>query len=92
MEGKMRWAPIIMYGKTGCEDTDRSRMFMQERGIPFREVNIDHDPEGEFFVRFLNQGARATPTIVIGDPDYRVILVEPDNARLEEVLRATRRP
>ncbi len=92
MEGKMTYPPIHVYGQTGCEDTARVRLYLVDHNIPFQETNIDHDPLAEAFVRFWNGGGKVTPTIVIGEKDYRVVLVEPDNARLEEVLRATRRP
>ncbi len=78
---------ITMYGATDCDDTERTRTYLQERGIPFREVNIDHDPEAERFVIFINGGFRSTPTLVIGEGKRKLILTEPTNNQLEEVLR-----
>lgn len=92
MEGKMRYPPIQMYGQTGCEDTERARIYFTDHNVPFQETNIDYDPQAEAFVRFWNAGQKVTPTIVFGEKDYRVVLVEPDDARLEEVLRTTLRP
>ncbi len=78
---------ITMYGATDCDDTERTRAYLQERGIPFREVNIDHDPDAERFVIFINGGFRSTPTLVIGEGKRKLILTEPTNNQLEEALR-----
>ncbi len=78
--------PIVMYGSTTCDDTERSRGHLQARGIPFREVNINYDPEAERFVIFINGGYRSTPTLVIGEGKLKTILTEPTNAELDEVL------
>ncbi|MFQ5400592.1 MAG: glutaredoxin family protein [Anaerolineae bacterium] len=78
--------PITMYGSTTCDDTERSRDHLRARGIPFREVNIDHDPAAEQFVIFVNGGYRSTPTLVIGTGKRKTILTEPTNDELDEVL------
>lgn len=78
--------PVVMYGATGCEDTARSRDYLTARGVPFREVNIDHDPDGERFVIVANEGARWTPTLIIGSGRDRRLLTEPTDAELGEVL------
>ncbi|MFQ5433285.1 MAG: glutaredoxin family protein [Anaerolineae bacterium] len=81
--------PIVMYGSTTCDDTERSRNHLQALGIPFREVNIDHDPEAEQFVIFINGGYRSTPTLVIGEGKLKTILTEPTNAELDKALAGT---
>lgn len=78
--------PIVIYGSTTCDDTERTREFLQERGIPFEEVNIDHDPAAEQFVIFLNNGYRSTPSLVIGEGRRRTLLVEPTNEELENLV------
>lgn len=78
---------IILYGKTYCEDSDRSRAHLQKLGVPFREVNIDHDADAERFVMFVNGGNRATPTVVIGGGNRRLVLTEPTDEELEEAVR-----
>lgn len=78
--------PIILYGATDCDDTERTRAFLQARGVPFREVNIDHDAEAERFVIFINGGFRSTPTLAIGEGKRKVILTEPTNEELEQAL------
>lgn len=79
--------PIIMYGATHCDDTERTREHLQARGAPFREVNIDHDAEAERFVVFINGGYRSTPTLVFGEGKRKMILTEPTNEELDEAIR-----
>jgi mycoredoxin len=76
-----------MYGATHCGDTFRVRRLLKSRDIPFDEVNIDHNPDAEAFVRFINAGNRTTPTLVIGAGTWKTVLSEPDNLQLEEMLR-----
>jgi mycoredoxin len=73
---------IIMYGATDCDDTERTREYLRNRGVEFREVNIDHDTEAERFVIFINGGLRSTPTLVIDEGKRKVILTEPTNDEL----------
>ncbi|HXF84124.1 MAG TPA: glutaredoxin family protein [Anaerolineales bacterium] len=79
--------PIVMYGATDCDDTERTREYLRARGIPFHEVNIDHDTEAERFVMFINNGYRSTPTLVIGGGKRKIVLTEPTNEELEEAIR-----
>jgi mycoredoxin len=79
--------PITMYGATHCGDTFRVRRLLKSREIPFEEVNIDHDPDAEHFVRFINAGNRTTPTLVIGEGAWKTVLSEPDNLQVDEMLR-----
>lgn len=78
--------PIILYGATECDDTERTRNHLNALGIPFREINIDHDQEAERFVMFINGGYRSTPTLVIGDGKLKYVLTEPSDAQLKEML------
>jgi glutaredoxin len=39
---------------------------MKERGVEFREVNIEQDPSAEEIVRKANDGKRKVPTLEIG--------------------------
>ena len=82
----MSLLPIVIYGSATCDDTERTRDFLHERGIPFEEINIDHDRAAEQFVLFLNNGYRSTPSLVIGKGKRKIILVEPTNEELENLL------
>ncbi|MEW6086671.1 MAG: glutaredoxin family protein [Chloroflexota bacterium] len=78
--------PLTLYGATDCDDTERTRDRLRELGIPFREVNIDHDPEAERFVIFINRGYRSTPTLVFGEGKFKIIVTEPTDQELDQVL------
>lgn len=78
--------PLTLYGATDCEDTEHVRNRLLAAHIPFREVNIDHAPEAERFVQFINHGNRSTPTLVFGEGKYKIILTEPTDAELDHVL------
>lgn len=79
--------PITMYGATHCGDTMRVRRLLQSMTISFSDVNIDHDPEAERFVRFINAGQRSTPTLVVGEGAWKIVVTEPDNLQMDNILR-----
>ncbi|MCS7039925.1 MAG: glutaredoxin family protein [Anaerolineae bacterium] len=78
--------PITLYGSTHCDDTERTRHHLQTLGVPFTEVNIDHDLATEQFVIVINRGYRSTPTLVIGNGKTKLILTEPTDDELSRVL------
>lgn len=77
---------IVMYGSTGCDDTERIREHLTAHQIAFTEVNIDHNPEAERFVVFINNGFRSTPTLVMGEGQLKTILTEPTNDQFDSVF------
>jgi len=58
-------AAITMYTTRWCVDCRRAKLFLQERGVTFREVNIDQSPEAEDLVLRVNNGRRKVPTFEI---------------------------
>lgn len=56
-------AEITIYGTDWCGDCRRTKKFLRERGIAFREVNVDENPEAENLVLQVNNGRRKVPTI-----------------------------
>lgn len=77
---------LTVYGSTDCDDTEHTRERLRACGVPFREVNIDHDPEAERFVLFINGGYRSTPTLVLGEGKRKLILTEPSDQELDATL------
>ena len=67
---------ITMYTSFHCSDCRRAKTFLQERGIAFREVNIDLSPEAEALVLRVNHGRRKVPTF---DVDGRYFANSPFN-------------
>ena len=55
---------IVMYSTTSCSDCKATKLALNSLGLPFKEINIDHDPEGEQRVLQANQGKRSVPTLV----------------------------
>lgn len=78
--------PITVYGAIGCEDTARARAYLKGRGIPFRDVTIDHDKAAYDFVVFINNGSRSTPTVVFGGGKLKTLIAEPSNEELTQLL------
>lgn len=74
-------AEFTVYGTTWCGGARRVRMFLDERGIPYRWVDIDADEAAARKVESLAGGCRSVPTVVWPDGSA---LVEPS---LEELAR-----
>lgn len=58
-------AEIVIYGTPWCGDCRRVKQFLRERGVCFREVNIEETPEAENLVLRVNNGRRKVPTIAL---------------------------
>jgi glutaredoxin len=56
---------ITIYSTTWCADCRRAKQFLRERGVTFREVNIDEVPEAEELVLRVNRGRRKVPTLLV---------------------------
>jgi len=59
--------PIVMYTTTWCGDCRRVKHFLTQRGIAYREVNIETDAEAEAIVLKANRGKRKVPTLKLGE-------------------------
>ncbi len=58
--------PITIYTTTWCGDCRRAKTFLKERGIAYREVNIEEDVEAVALVIKANDGKRKVPTLEMG--------------------------
>jgi mycoredoxin len=58
--------PITMYSTRWCPDCRRAKSFLKERGVEFKEVNIEEDESGEEIVMQANNGKRKVPTLQVG--------------------------
>jgi len=59
--------PITIYSAGWCPDCRRVKNFLKERGVEFREVNIEEDEESEELVLRVNNGKRKVPTLKVGE-------------------------
>ncbi len=76
---------IILYSTAWCGDCRRTKQFLKERGIAFREVNIEESPDAEELVRRVNDGRRKVPTLEV---DGRYFACSPfDPSQLAEELK-----
>ena len=58
--------PITMYSTRWCPDCRRAKTFLKERGVEFREIDIEEDPSAEEIVIRANDGKRKVPTLEVG--------------------------
>jgi mycoredoxin len=59
--------PITMYTTTWCPDCRRAKYFLKQRGVAYREVNIEEDHTAEAIVLKANKGKRKVPTLKVGE-------------------------
>jgi mycoredoxin len=59
--------PVTMYTTRWCPDCLRAKSFLKQRGIAYREVNIEEDETAEAIVLKANNGKRKVPTLKVGD-------------------------
>ena len=56
-----------MYSTVWCGYCKRLKIAMKASGIPFVEVDIEHDPAAAEFVRSVNGGNQTVPTVKFPD-------------------------
>lgn len=77
--------PITIYSAGWCPDCRRVKTFLKERGVEFREIDIDADEKSEELVLRVNHGKRKVPTLKVGE---RYFACSPFNAqKLADQLR-----
>ena len=54
-----------MYTTAWCSDCRHAKLFLNERGVAFQEVNIDQSSEAEELVLRVNHGRRKVPTFEV---------------------------
>ena len=62
---RAKMSQVTMYSTKWCCDCRRAKQFLRERGVDFREVNIDDAPDAEEIVLKANAGRRKVPTIEV---------------------------
>lgn len=56
---------ITLYTTGWCPDCRRTKAFLKERGVAYREVNIEEDESAEEIVLRENNGKRKVPTLEV---------------------------
>jgi mycoredoxin len=75
--------PIIMYTTEWCPDCRRAKSFLKERGVAFREVNIEEDESAEEIVIKANDGKRKVPTLEVGGRFFACSPFDPEKLAAE---------
>ncbi len=57
--------PITIYTTAWCPDCRRAKSFLRERGVEYREVNIEEEDSAEEVVIRANEGKRVVPTLEV---------------------------
>ena len=78
-------APVTMYTTDWCGYCVRLKRLMQREGIPFAEVNIEHDAQAAELVMQANGGNRTVPTLLFADG---VALTNPSIDQVKSQLSA----
>ncbi|WP_328399616.1 glutaredoxin family protein [Nocardia sp. NBC_00403] len=74
--------PIDIYWRRWCPYCQRLGVGLRLAGIPFRKIDVNHDPEAAAHLRTLTGGDEITPTTVINDN----VLINPDVAAIRAAL------
>jgi glutaredoxin len=75
--------PVTMYTAAWCPDCRRAKSFLKERGVPYREVNIEEDESAEETVVKANNGKRKVPTLEVSGRFFACSPFDPDRLAAE---------
>ncbi len=76
--------PIVVYGTTYCGDCSRAKRILQQHGIAYEWINIEHDAAARAYVATASEGMLSVPVLRFPDGE---VLVEPSNSQLREKLK-----
>ncbi len=77
---------ITVYGRPGCAISQMIRRRLDRRGIPYRYVDVDRNPEVRSRLAWQTGGRVRSPTVVVGGE----VLVQPTIEELEWALTRNR--
>ena len=77
-------AEVKVYGADWCSTTRHTRKFLEQMGIVYDYINIDHDRTAAQWVAGQNHGKEKKPTLDIKGQ----VLSSPSDSELVEVLEA----
>jgi len=72
-----------MYTTRWCPDCQRAKSFLKERGLAYREVNIEEDESAEEIVIKANDGKRKVPTLEVGGRFFACSPFDPEQLAAE---------
>jgi mycoredoxin len=74
---------ITIYTRPWCGSVMRVKRWLDRQGIPYTEIDINHDKEAARYVEELNNGYQSVPTVLF---DGKHVATEPSTADLERLL------
>lgn len=74
---------ITIYTTTRCPDCRYTKIFLRERGVVYREVNIEEDETAEEIVLRANHGLRKVPTLEVAGRYFACSPFDPEELALE---------
>jgi len=75
--------PITIYTTNWCPDCRHAKAFLRERGVAYREVNIEEDQAAEQIVLKANNGLRKVPTLEVAGRYFACSPFDPQELALE---------
>jgi glutaredoxin 3 len=57
---------VVMYSTAWCPYCDRARSLLTRKGVPFKEIKVDEQPEQRATMLERSGGRRTVPQIFIG--------------------------
>jgi mycoredoxin len=75
--------PLTIYTTTWCPDCVYTKAFLRERGVAYREINIEEDEAAEEIVLKANHGLRKVPTLEVGGRYFACSPFDPEELALE---------
>jgi mycoredoxin len=58
---------LTMFSTTWCGYCTRLKIHLDREGIPYSEIDVEHDPDAADLVIEVNKGNRTVPTVVFPD-------------------------
>jgi mycoredoxin len=74
---------VTIYTTTWCPDCRYAKAFLRERGLAYREINIEEDESAEEIVLRANNGLRKVPTLEVGGRYFACSPFDPDQLAAE---------
>ena len=75
--------PITIYTTRWCPDCHYAKSFLKERGVAYREVDIEEDEAAEEIVIKANDGLRRVPTLEVGGRYFACSPFDPEQLASE---------
>ncbi|ATE56674.1 MULTISPECIES: glutaredoxin family protein [Actinosynnema] len=74
---------IVVYSADWCGDCRRAKAWFRENGVPFTEVDVEHDEVARERAVEIAGGRKNIPVVVLADG---TVLVEPTNTQLASAV------